>query len=58
MTNINSDLLFEKMAEKMAKAMRKFNYCNGPSRMFWNGYHGALHELQEDIRDLIKDAES
>ena len=57
MTNINSDLLFEKMAEKLAEAMHKFNYGNGPSQMYWNGYHMGIRELQDDIAGLIKDAE-
>jgi uncharacterized protein with PIN domain len=58
MTNINSDLLFKKMSKRLAEAMRKFNSCNGPSQLYWNGYHVAIHELQDDIAGLIKDAES
>ena len=53
MTNINSDLLFEKMSEKLAEAMHKFNYGNGPSQMYWNGYHMGIRELQDDIAGLI-----
>ena len=58
MTNINSDLLFEKMREKLAETMQKFNYCNGPSQMYWNGYYMSILHLQDEVNELIKDAES
>ena len=58
MTNINSDLLFQKMSERLAEAMHKFNNCNGPSQIYWNGYHNAIFELQDEIDELVKDVES
>ena len=58
MTNINSDLLFEKMSKRLSKAMRKFNSCTGSAQLYWNGYHNALFELQDEIDELVKDIES
>ena len=58
MTNINSDLLFEKMSKRLSIAMRKFNSCTGSAQLYWNGYHNAIFELQDEIDELVKDVES
>ena len=58
MTDINSAPLCELISKRLSKAMRKFNSCTGSARLYWNGYHNALFELQDEIDVLIKDIES
>ena len=58
MTDINSAPLYKLISKRLSKAMRKFNSCTGSAQLYWNGYHNAIFELQDEIDDLITDAES
>ena len=53
--NIDNKLLYEAMGKRLAHAMHEFNHSNHPRQLYWNGYHHAIIELQDDLEKLIKD---
>ena len=55
--NIDDKQLFEAMGKRLAHAMHEFNHSNHPRQLYWNGYHHAIVELQEDVMKLIRNAE-
>ena len=56
--HIDDKQLFEVMGERLAHAMHEFNHSNHPRQLYWNGYHHAIIELQEDVAKLVKEAQS
>ena len=56
--SISTEQLFGKMSQRLAQAMHEFNHSNHPRQLYWNGYHHAIVELQEDVTRLIQEAQS
>ena len=56
--HIDDKQLFEAMGERLAHAMHEFNHSNHPRQLYWNGYHHAIIELQDDVVKLIKETQS